>query len=31
MMPRRHRTRTADQAAHIKTERALNVADPPPF
>jgi hypothetical protein len=31
MMPRRHRTRTADQAARIKTERALNVADPPPF
>ena len=31
MMPRRHRTRAADVAARIKTERALNETDIPPF
>ena len=31
MMPRRKRTRTADDTARIKTERALNKGDPPPF
>jgi Domain of unknown function (DUF222) len=30
-MPRRQRTRTADQAARIKAERALNQHDTPPF
>ena len=31
MMPRRQRTRTADQTARIKAERALNQLDIPPF
>jgi hypothetical protein len=31
MMPRRQRPRTAEEAARIKAERALNDADPPPF
>ena len=31
MMPRRKRTRAADIAARIKTERALNETDIPPF
>ncbi len=31
MMPRRKRTRTADQTARIKAERALNQLDIPPF
>ena len=31
MMPRRKRTRTADDTARIKTERALNESDIPPF
>ena len=31
MMPRRQRTRAADDAARIKAERALNELDIPPF
>ena len=31
MMPRRQRSRAADQAARIKAERALNELDIPPF
>jgi hypothetical protein len=31
MMPRRQRTRTADQAAAINAERRLNKLDVPPF
>ena len=31
MMPRRQRTRAADNAARIKAERALNDSDDAPF
>jgi hypothetical protein len=31
MMPRRKRSRAADDAARIKAERALNETDTPPF